>query len=925
MSDVVVVESPAKAKTINRYLGGGFTVLASLGHVRDLPPKDGSVRPEQDFAMDWQSDQRGEKQVSAIAKALKGASTLYLATDPDREGEAISWHVKAMLADRHALKGIKVRRITFNEITRSAVRAAMAAPRDLDQPLIEAYLARRALDYLVGFTLSPVLWRKLPGSRSAGRVQSVALRLICDREAEIEAFRAREYWTVEADFTTPAGAPFTARLTHLEGKKLEQFDLPNEAIAMRAKQRVEAGRFTVGSVEKRRVKRHPYAPFTTSTLQQEASRKLGFGAQQTMRLAQQLYEGVELDGETTGLITYMRTDGVQMAQEAIAAIREHVGGSYGSNYLPPAPRVYQSKIKNAQEAHEAIRPTDVERTPDSMARFLSNDQRRLYELIWKRAVASQMQSAELDQVTVDVTDGKGTTLRATGSIVAFDGFLKLYREDTDDAAEEDDSRMLPPMAERDPLKRGDVTAAQHFTQPPPRYSEASLVKKMEELGIGRPSTYASILSVLQDRKYVRLDKRRFIPEDRGRLVTAFLISFFEHYVDTGFTASMEEKLDEIAGGDIEWRTMLHAFWDEFSRAVDQTKDLKISDVIAALDEDLGPHFFPAREDGTDPRLCTACGTGRLGLKLGRYGSFIGCSNYPTCQYTRRLAIENGEDQGETLKEGMRVLGQHPDTGEEITVRRGPYGLYVQQGENGDAKDKGKNKVKPRRTSLPRGMDGDQITLEQAMGLLGLPRLIGMHPETREAIQAGIGRFGPYVRMGAIYGSLDRDDDVLAIGINRAVDLIARKMASVRNVGTHPGDKEPISVRKGRFGPYVQHGKTVANLPRGVMMEDVTLEQAVALLAEKGKQLRPRGAAGRRGRGGAAAKQAAPEAAVPAPRESAPAKRKAAPAKRRAAKPKAKRAAPKAPAKRATAAKAPAANTKSAARPGKAPTPKRSAR
>ncbi len=925
MSDVVVVESPAKAKTINRYLGGGFTVLASLGHVRDLPPKDGSVRPEQDFAMDWQSDQRGEKQVSAIAKALKGAGTLYLATDPDREGEAISWHVKAMLADRHALKGIKVRRITFNEITRSAVRAAMAAPRDLDQPLIEAYLARRALDYLVGFTLSPVLWRKLPGSRSAGRVQSVALRLICDREAEIEAFRAREYWTVEADFITPAGAPFTARLTHLEGKKLEQFDLPNEATAMRAKQRVEAGRFTVGSVEKRRVKRHPYAPFTTSTLQQEASRKLGFGAQQTMRLAQQLYEGVELDGETTGLITYMRTDGVQMAQEAIAAIREHVGGSYGSNYLPPAPRVYQSKIKNAQEAHEAIRPTDVERTPDSMARFLSNDQRRLYELIWKRAVASQMQSAELDQVTVDVTDGKGTTLRATGSIVAFDGFLKLYREDTDDAAEEDDSRMLPPMAERDPLKRGDVTAAQHFTQPPPRYSEASLVKKMEELGIGRPSTYASILSVLQDRKYVRLDKRRFIPEDRGRLVTAFLVSFFEHYVDTGFTASMEEKLDEIAGGDTEWRAMLHAFWDEFSRAIDQTKDLKISDVIAALDEDLGPHFFPAREDGTDPRLCTACGTGRLGLKLGRYGSFIGCSNYPTCQYTRRLAIENGEDQGETLKEGMRVLGQHPETGEEITVRRGPYGLYVQQGENGDDKEKGKSKVKPKRTSLPRGMDGDQITLEQAMGLLGLPRLIGMHPETREAIQAGIGRFGPYVRMGAIYGSLDRDDDVLAIGINRAVDLIARKMASVRNVGVHPGDKEPISVRKGRFGPYVQHGKTVANLPRGVMMEDVTVEQAVALLAEKGKQLRPRGAAGRRGRAGGAAKPAAPEAAAPTARDPAPAKRKAAPARRRPATPKAKRAAPKAPAKRATAAKAPAAKKKSAARSGKAPAPKRSAR
>jgi DNA topoisomerase I len=903
MSDVVVVESPAKAKTINRYLGGGYTVLASLGHVRDLPPKDGSVRPDQDFAMDWQSDARGDKQVSAIAKALKGGGTLYLATDPDREGEAISWHVKNMLADKKALKGIKVERVTFNEITRNAVRYAMAHPRELDQPLIEAYLARRALDYLVGFTLSPVLWRKLPGSRSAGRVQSVALRLICEREAEIEAFRAREYWTIEADFTTPAGAPFTARLTHLEGKKLEQFDLNNEQLAMRAKERVEQGRFHVGSVEKRRVKRHPYAPFTTSTLQQEASRKLGFGAQQTMRLAQQLYEGVDIGGETTGLITYMRTDGVQMAREAIGAIREHVEAAYGANYLPAAPREYQSKIKNAQEAHEAIRPTDVSRTPDEVARYLNNDQRRLYELIWKRAVASQMQSAELDQVSVDVTDGKGQTLRATGSIVAFDGFLKLYREDTDDAAEEDEGRMLPPMAERDALALALVNALQHFTQPPPRFSEASLVKKMEELGIGRPSTYASILSVLQDRKYVRLEKRRFIPEDRGRLVTAFLVSFFEHYVDTGFTAGMEEKLDDISAGQMDWRAMMHAFWDEFSKAVDQTKDLKISDVIAALDADLGPHFFPPREDGSDPRVCQACGTGRLGLKLGRYGSFIGCSNYPTCQYTRRLAIETGDDQSETLKEGMRVLGQHPETGEDVTVRRGPYGLYVQQGENGEDK----KSAKPRRTSLPRGMDGDQITLEQGLGLLSLPRVIGMHPETAEKIEAGIGRFGPYVRMGAIYGSLDRDDDVLAIGLNRAVDLIARKMASVRTVGPHPKDKELISVRKGRFGPYVQHGKMVANLPRGVMMEDITLDEAVALLAEKGKQLRPRGAAGRRGRGAAAAK---PTSETKPAAEKAPAKTKAKTAgKRRAAKPK------RAAAKKAAAGKAPA--KKAAARGKKA--------
>jgi DNA topoisomerase-1 len=726
----------------------------------------------------------------------------------------------------------------------------------------------------VGFTLSPVLWRKLPGSRSAGRVQSVALRLICDREAEIEIFRAREYWSIEALFITPAGAPFTARLTHLGGKRLDQFDLNNETLALAAKAAVEAGSFTVGSVERRRVKRNPPPPFTTSTLQQEASRKLGFGAQQTMRLAQGLYEGIEIDGETTGLITYMRTDGVQMAQEAIHSIRDHVKTSFGPDYLPAAPREYTSKAKNAQEAHEAIRPTDVSRTPDQAGHSLNHDQRRLYELIWKRAVASQMQSAELDQVSVDVTDGKGIKLRANGSIVAFDGFLKLYKEDTDDKAEgapdEDDNRMLPPMSERDPLKRQKVDATQHFTQPPPRYSEASLVKKMEELGIGRPSTYASILSVLQDRNYVKLEKRRFIPEDRGRLVTAFLVSFFEHYVDTGFTAGLEEKLDDISAGQLDWRAVMRAFWEEFSKAVEQTRDLKISDVISALDQDLGPHFFPAREDGSDPRICAACGNGRLGLKLGRYGSFIGCSNYPACQYTRRLAIDLGEEGGETLKEGMRSLGQHPDTGEEITVRRGPYGLYVQQGEASEDK-----KVRPKRTSLARGMDGESLTLEQALGLLALPREIGLHPETKEKIEAGIGRFGPYVKMGAVFGSLDKDDDVLALGLNRAVDLLAKKLASVRTIGPHPGDKDLVSVRKGRFGPYVQHGKTVANLPRGVAMDDITLNEAVALLAEKGKALKPRGAAGRKGKASAKTAAAAEKAPRKAPSAKAPAKTAAA--------------------------------------------------
>ena len=886
MTDVLVVESPAKAKTINKYLGDGFTVLASFGHVRDLPPKDGSVRPDEDFAMDWEADERGARQMAAIGKALKGAKTLYLATDPDREGEAISWHVRAMLQDKNLLKGIAVKRVTFNEITRNAIQYAVAHPRELDQPLIDAYLARRALDYLVGFTLSPVLWRKLPGSRSAGRVQSVALRLICEREAEIEVFKPREYWTIEVVLSTPAGAPFTARLVQLDGRKLDQFDLNSEKLALAAKAQVEAGAFSVDTVERKRVRRNPPAPFTTSTLQQEASRKLGFGAQHTMRLAQGLYEGVDIDGEATGLITSMRTDGVQMAGEAITAAREHIKAEYGAKYLPGQAREYTSRAKNAQEAHEAIRPTDFNRTPDQVARYLNPEQRRLYELVWKRAVASQMQSAELDQVTVELAEpGKrqGPGLRATGSILAFDGFLKLYREDLDDADDDSDGKMLPPMAEGDPLRRGKVDASQHFTQPPPRYSEASLVKKMEELGIGRPSTYASILSVLQDRNYVKLDRKRFVPEDRGRLVTAFLTSFFERYVDPHFTAGLEEQLDDISGGRADWKAVMRQFWDAFSSAIGQTRDLKIGDVIDALDRDLGSHFFPPTDDGRDPRVCTACGTGRLGLKLGRHGSFIGCSNYPACQFTRRLAAA-GEEGGETLKEGMRELGHHPETGETITVKRGPYGLYVQQGEQ--VPD---SKAKPRRTSLPKGMDGDTIDLDAALGLLSLPRTVGTHPETKEEISAGLGRFGPYVKMGAVFASLDKDDNVLAIGLNRAVDLLATKLASVRTLGAHPKDQAPVIVRKGRFGPYVQHGNMVANLPRDVTMDDITLDQAAALVAEKGKVLKAKG--GRKpakAPAKAAAKAAKPAAETataakkPAAKKPA-AKKKAAPAKKPAAK------------------------------------------
>ncbi|WP_458096659.1 type I DNA topoisomerase [Roseomonas sp. WA12] len=898
MTDVVVVESPAKAKTINKYLGDGYKVLASFGHVRDLPAKDGSVRPEEDFAMDWSSEDRGEKQVREIAQALKAGHSkrLYLATDPDREGEAISWHVRQMLEGRHALKGVEVHRITFNEITKGAIQHAIAHPRDLDVPLIDAYLARRALDYLVGFTLSPVLWRKLPGSRSAGRVQSVALRLITDREAEIEVFKPREYWSIEAGFHTPTGAPFMARLTHLEGKKLDQFDLPNEAAAHHAKALVEAGEFTVSAVEKKRTRRNPPPPFTTSTLQQEASRKLGYGAQATMRLAQQLYEGVDIGGETVGLITYMRTDGVQMAREAIMGIRDHVKSAFGPDYLPVAAREYSSKAKNAQEAHEAVRPTDVTRTPQDVARYLNPDQRRLYDLVWKRAVASQMQSAEMDQTAVDLDDAAGKArLRATGQVIAFDGYLKLYREDIDDSrlAADDENKTLPPMREGDAPKRGEVAANQHFTQPPPRYSEASLVKKMEELGIGRPSTYASILQTLQDREYVRIEQRRFIPEDRGRLVTAFLVSFFERYVDTNFTAALEEKLDDISGGRAEWREVMREFWAHFHEAVNATKDLKISDVIDALDEDLGPHFFPAKEGGTDPRLCPNCHAGRLGLRLGRTGAFIGCSNYPECRYTRPLAVPGaeGEDAG---NEGPRSLGNDPASGQEVSLRRGPYGLYAQLGEPGtDAKGK---PTKPRRASLPRGMDPETLTIDRAVALLNMPRIIGLHPETGEEITANLGRFGPYLKMGALSQSLQPGDDVLAIGMNRAVELLASAKPRGIALGSHPKDGAPVEVKRGRFGPFAQHGNTVASLPRGVQMEDFTLDQAVALLTEKGKVLVPKGKGGARK---APAKKAAAPAAEAAPRK-APA-RAAKPAAKAAAKATAKKpAAKKAPAKAAAA-------------------------
>jgi len=842
--DVVVVESPAKAKTINKYLGSGYTVLASYGHVRDLPAKNGSVDPDHDFDMVWQIGDKSGQHLDAIAKAAKGAAHLYLATDPDREGEAISWHVREELEQRNVLQGVTVQRIVFHEITKDAVLEALKQPRGLDNRLIEAYLARRALDYLVGFTLSPVLWRKLPGSRSAGRVQSVALRLICERESEIEAFVPREYWTVEATFGTVAGASLTTRLTHLDGEKLDRYTLGSESDARRAADTVSAGTFWVQKIERKSVARNPYPPFTTSTLQQEASRKLGFGAIRTMRTAQKLYEGVDIGGETVGLITYMRTDSVNMAQEAIAASRALIGRMFGADYVPATPNIYVTKSKNAQEAHEAIRPTDVSRQPRDVAPYLDEDGKRLYELIWKRTIASAMKSAALEQVAVDVaTHDNRTILRATGSIITFDGFLKLYQEDRDEPAEEDPSadKILPKVDENEPLTNGPVKPEQHFTKPPPRYTEASLVRKMEELGIGRPSTYASIISVLQDRAYVKLESRRFVPEDRGRVVTAFLSGYFNKYFQYNFTADLEDKLDSVANGDALWKSVLRDFWKAFHMAVKETEPLKISDVIDTLDADLGPHFFPKGENGEEMRECPVCKTGRLGLKLGRGGPFVGCSNYPDCKYTRALS-SNGDDDPDTASLSLpKLLGTDPVSGNEVTLRKGPFGFYVQLGEAED-------KNKPKRATLLKSIAPIDVTLEIALGLLSLPREIGNHPETGEMISAGIGRFGPYLKLGSAYISLGPDEDVLSIGLNRAVTIIKEKPPKkaaepLRELGPHPADGKPVNIFKGRYGPYIKHGRTNASVPKSETQESITLEQAVELLASrsaKGKKAKARG-------------------------------------------------------------------------------------
>ena len=837
--NIVIVKSPAKAKTVNKYLGPGYKVLASYGHVRDLPSKNGSVEPDKDFEMHWDVDPKAAKRLNEIAAAVKGADKLILATDPDREGEAISWHLLQVLTRKKALNKVAVERVVFNAVTKEAVLDAMRHPREIDGPLVNAYLARRALDYLVGFTLSPVLWRKLPGARSAGRVQSVALRLVCDRELEIERFKAQEYWSILAELTTDKNETFQARLSAVAGKKLDKFDIPDTETATRLKAALEGGSFAVADIESKQQKRHPAPPFTTSTLQQEASRKLGFSPRQTMQLAQRLYEGVDLGGESEGLITYMRTDGVQIAPEAITAARRQVEKLFGQRYVPSSPRDYQTKAKNAQEAHEAIRPTDFTKEPDKVARYLEPDAAKLYKMIWQRTLASQAASADIERTTIDIdvkgSDGKAYTARATGSVVRFDGFLKLYEEGVDDIVGDEGSR-LPALREGEKLSARQIEAKQHFTEPPPRYSEATLIKKMEELGIGRPSTYASTLNVLRDRGYVRLDKKRLYPEDKGRLVTAFLESFFQRYVEYDFTADLEEKLDLISADQLAWKDVLRDFWTDFIAAVNDIGDLRITQVLDALNDLLGPHIFPEPADGGDARACPACSEGRLSLKVGRFGAFIGCSNYPDCRFTRQLA-ETGDT---ALASEPKVLGVDPDTGLEVTLRTGRFGPYVQLGEP-------EGKEKPKRASIPKTWDLESIDLERGLALLSLPREIGAHPESGKPITAGFGRYGPFVQNDGKYASLSDPDEVFSVGLNRAVSLLAEKAANrgrrsanvIKELGDHPEAGGKVQVLTGRYGPYVKHGKTNATLPKDQEPEQVTMETAVALIAAKGGGAAPK--------------------------------------------------------------------------------------
>ena len=814
---LVIVESPAKAKTINKYLGSDYNVLASFGHIRDLPSKDGSVKPDEDFAMTWELSPGGKKRLADIIKAVKQCDTIVLASDPDREGEAIAWHILEELNAHKVLKGKKIERVVFHEITKHAVTEAIKNPRTIDDNLVSAYMARRALDYLVGFTLSPVLWRKLPGSKSAGRVQSVALRLICDRETEIEKFKPEEYWSIDVDLLTSKQALITSHLIQIDGKKLEKFDLKNELSAQEAKAKIEAQEFAVSNVERKKANRYPAPPFTTSTLQQEAARKLRFGAKKTMQVAQKLYEA--------GLITYMRTDAVNLSVEAIAACREAIVKYFGEAYLPKQAKEYKTKSKNAQEAHEAIRPSDVMNTPKKLEGKLDADGHKLYELIWKRTIACQMNPAILDKVAIDfLSQDKKILLRANGQVIAFDGFLKLYQESKDDDNDDEENRILPNVETGEAVTKGEIRTDQHFTTPPPRFTEASLVKKLEELGIGRPSTYATIISVLQERKYVRVEKLRFIPEDRGRIVTVFLENFFRKYVEYDFTAQLEEYLDDISAGEMQWKKLLSGFWAKFIKNIEAVQPLQITEVINRIDEALSYHLFPPREDGSDPRSCPLCGQGHLSVKFGKFGAFIGCSNYPECKYTKPLTDVKEEEANDTPKAPApedKVLGEM--NGLKVYLKKGPYGFYVQLGEDATATTE-----KPKRSSLPKNITPEEITFEQASRLLSLPFELG------EGIIVSSGKFGPYIKQGGKSKSLTGADNIFNITLERAKQILEGVAERPQGVvlGQDPKSKADITLNNGRYGPYLKCGKTNYAIPKNLQGKELSLEEALQIISAK---------------------------------------------------------------------------------------------
>ena len=817
---LVIVESPAKAQTINKYLGNDYKVIASVGHIRDLPSKDGAVKPDENFQMSWEMNKDKDKVVKEIIGALKSADSLILATDPDREGEAISWHLKEILDHKKTTIGKPVERVVFNEITKSAVLEAMKKPRGINSELVEAYLARRALDHLIGFSISPILWRKLPGSKSAGRVQSVALKLICEREIEIEKFNIEEYWSISSIFSTAKEEKFSSRLTILNSHKLAKMDIKNEKEADLALQDIKKSKFNISKIELKRVKRNPLPPFTTSTLQQEASNKLGFSASRTMRVAQKLYEGINIGSETSGLITYMRTDGVQLSSQAIEEIRNEITNRHGENYIPQKPRVYKSKAANAQEAHEAIRPTLISRDPESISQFLDSDQNKLYKLIWKRTISSQMQSAELDETAADITNQDLSIIfRANGSQVIFPGFY-IYRDREDD-------RLLPKLIENEKVDLNDVKSEQHFTQPPPRYTDASLIKKMEELGIGRPSTYASILQVLVNRSYVEKEKGRHIPQERGRILTAFLNNFFGKYIEYDFTADLEKQLDKVSDGKLNYKNLLKEFWNGFKPHLNKMSELEREKILEALEKELAELFFPSDDikNGIPNRQCPTCSNGNLGLELGKYGAFLGCSNYPECKFTKQIASNQDEnnDNENFIPGNDGVLGIDPATGLNVLIKKGPYGIYLQLGDE----------KKPKRTSIPRLVSAKDINLEKALAFLSLPRLIGQHPESDQDISAGIGRYGPYLKYDINFISLPADETVINLGLNHAVVLIAENIEKLGKVlGDHPDGSGKIFVKSGRFGPYVEHNKLRATLPKDITIEEINLDKAIELLIAK---------------------------------------------------------------------------------------------